>query len=129
MENTFYVLCENSGSTLDGRIALVMEDENYPDHYLMAKRGFRGQMIDKKFCTVLVEPKETYTKEEVDELLNKNTAEITDMMLKKYEGYKSKDEVAKLLNDCWDEAYNQGIASEMDGGGDISKEEWIIESM
>lgn len=42
--------------------------------------------------------KDTYTQAEVDDMLNRQTAETTAQMLKMFKGYKSREEVIKLLN-------------------------------
>lgn len=51
--------------------------------------------------------KNSYTQQEVDDLLDRNTCQITALMLEKFKGYKSREEVIQILVDYSNNLLNQ----------------------
>lgn len=55
--------------------------------------------VNPKDNTITIKKiKDTYTQQEVDDLLDRNSAETTAQILKKFQGFKSREEVSKLLH-------------------------------
>ena len=70
--------------------------------------------------------KDSYTQQEVDNLLDRNTCQITALMLEKFKGYKSREEVIELLSKHFIQA-----GSKIGLGQDVAKftKKWIEENL
>ena len=73
--------------------------------------------------STIKEVKDSYTQEEVDRLLDEQASKTTAEMLEKFKGYKSRDEVIKILKTMHINLYGVGI-SELE-----QVDNWIKENL
>ena len=83
--------------------------------------------INPKYNTITIKKaKDSYTREEVDRMLDEQASRTTAEMMEKFKDYKSKEEVVKIAMDCMMYGYN-GLPNNLTPIQGMNK--WIEENL